>query len=349
MTNHEHYMQIALNLAHRGLGNTAPNPAVGCVIVKDDAIIGRGVTAPGGRPHAEPQALAQAGKNAKGATAYVTLEPCAHFGKTPPCAQSLIEAKIEHVVIALTDPNPKVNGGGIRMLEKAGITITMGILEQEARKANIGFLLNMNAKRPMVTLKLGLSSDGRISTPEGQDSWITGDVAKRYAHILRKEYDAILVGTGTVKADNPSLTCRLQGLEHTSPMRVVLGTLEHRNYHVFDDQATTWLVNQEDGDIRQDPRNIKTLLTTLCESNITRLLVEGGTKVAQTFLETQFVDRIILIQSTQIRGDSNAVDMLSVISSYKDQFSCHSERRLGDDILHIWTDRKESLNDYSPL
>ena len=205
------YMALALSLGARGLGQVWPNPAVGCVIVKDGRIVGRGRTAPGGRPHAEPQALAQAGAAARGATVYVTLEPCAHFGKTPPCARALIEAGVSRVVSALEDPDPRVDGGGHEMLRAAGIAVETGVMADEARAAQIGFLTRITQGRPMVTLKLASSFDGRIATAAGESQWITGPGARRMVHAMRMSHDAVLVGGGTARADDPMLTVRGMG------------------------------------------------------------------------------------------------------------------------------------------
>lgn len=221
MTDHA-YMQMALSLARRGLGRTAPNPAVGCVLVKGGQIVGRGWTQPGGRPHAEAMALAQAGEAAKGATAYVTLEPCAHHGVTPPCADALIKAGIRRCVIACSDPDPRTAGKGIMALAAAGIETITRVCEAEAQALNAGFFQRVEKDRPWVTLKLATSLDGCIATATGESQWITGEAARQHAHLLRAQHDAILTGIGTVLADDPLLTCRLPGMEDRSPVRVVL-------------------------------------------------------------------------------------------------------------------------------
>ncbi len=200
------HMLHALSLARRGLGNTWPNPAVGCVLVRDGHVVGRGWTQPGGRPHAETQALAQAGRAARGAMAYVTLEPCSHYGKTPPCAQSLIDAGVCRVVAALHDPDERVSGRGFRMLEEAGITVSVGVCAQEAERLNAGYFLRQRVGRPWVTLKTATGLDGKIAMKSGESQWITGPSARHRVHRLRAEYDAVAVGIGTVLADNPTLT-----------------------------------------------------------------------------------------------------------------------------------------------
>src|SRR6266705_1008472 len=211
----EQAMRAALALARRGLGRVWPNPAVGCAIVKDGRVVGRGWTQPGGRPHAETEALARAGGAAHGATAYVTLEPCCHSGRTPPCADAL-------VVAALEDPDPRVVGGGLARLRAAGIAVEAGLCAAEAAEINAGFFQRVRLGRPLVTLKLATSLDGRIATASGESRWITGPAARERAHLLRVTHDAILVGTDTVLADNPQLTCRLPGLGHRSPVRIAI-------------------------------------------------------------------------------------------------------------------------------
>src|SRR5579872_6272521 len=216
------HMRASLGLARRGLGNTWPNPAVGCVLVREGRVVGRGWTQAGGRPHAEAEALARAGRAARGATAYVTLEPCSHHGKTPPCAEALIAAGIARVVAAIEDPDPRVSGRGIARLKEAGITVETGPCADEAVELNAGFLCRVKHGRPLVTLKLATSLDGRIATASGESRWITGAAARERAHLLRATQDAVLVGTGTALADDPQLTCRLPGLEDRSPVRVVI-------------------------------------------------------------------------------------------------------------------------------
>ncbi|MGQ3031841.1 MAG: bifunctional diaminohydroxyphosphoribosylaminopyrimidine deaminase/5-amino-6-(5-phosphoribosylamino)uracil reductase RibD, partial [Ferrovibrionaceae bacterium] len=215
-------MRHALGLAARGLGRTWPNPAVGCVLVRDEIVLARGNTQPGGRPHAEVVALSRAGSQAAGATAYVTLEPCAHHGKTPPCADALIAAGIGRCVVALQDPDPRVDGGGIRRLLAAGIPVTTGVCEAEAAALNAGFLMRVRQGRPLVTLKLATTLDGRIATHAGESRWITGATARARGHLMRADHDAIMVGIGTALTDDPDLTCRLAGLEDRSPVRIVL-------------------------------------------------------------------------------------------------------------------------------
>ena len=213
-------MRLALALAGRGLGNVWPNPAVGCVLVREGRIVGRGWTQPGGRPHAERRALDQAGAEARGATAYVTLEPCSHHGKTPPCAEGLIGAGVARVVSAMTDPDPRVAGRGHAMLRAAGITVDEGLLEPEARALQAGFLSRIERGRPWIAVKLATSLDGRIALGNGESQWITSAEARARVHALRARFDAVLVGGGTARADDPLLTVR--GFQPArAPVRVV--------------------------------------------------------------------------------------------------------------------------------
>lgn len=217
-------MAHALRLGARGLGRTWPNPAVGCVIVKAGRVVGRGWTCPGGRPHAEPVALAQAGAAALGATAYVTLEPCSHHGRTPPCAEALIAAGLARVVTATGDPDPRVSGRGHAMLREAGIAVTERVLEAEARTAHAGFQKRVTEGLPFVTLKLAATLDGRIATASGESRWITGSLARRAVHAMRMRHDAVMVGVGTAIADDPDLSVRDLGSGH-QPVRIVVDSL----------------------------------------------------------------------------------------------------------------------------
>ncbi|MQW85950.1 bifunctional diaminohydroxyphosphoribosylaminopyrimidine deaminase/5-amino-6-(5-phosphoribosylamino)uracil reductase RibD [Sinorhizobium saheli] len=218
----ERFMAAALRLARRNLGQTSTNPSVGCLVVRDGTIVGRAVTAPGGRPHAEAQALAEAGEKARGATAYVTLEPCAHHGKTPPCADALIASGVARVVVSILDPDERVAGSGVVMLRNAGIAVDIGVLHEEGERALEAYLMRQRMKRPYVTLKLAVSADGMIGREGAGQVRITGAVSRAQVQVLRAETDAILVGVGTATADDPELTVRMPGLEDRSPVRVVL-------------------------------------------------------------------------------------------------------------------------------
>jgi diaminohydroxyphosphoribosylaminopyrimidine deaminase / 5-amino-6-(5-phosphoribosylamino)uracil reductase len=282
------FMHHALALAQRGLGVTSPNPSVGCVIVKDGIVIGRGVTAKGGRPHAERLALAQAGSAAKGADVYVTLEPCAHHGVTSPCSQALIDAGVKRVICAAKDPDPRVAGSGFAMLEAAGIHVDFLYFSQ-AEHILKGHFCRILAKRPMVQLKLALSKDGFIAPLSRERTQISGEMAGRYVHLLRAQCDALLVGAGTFKADKPLLTCRLQGMEARTPLQIILGTILGTSGK---GQETPQRI------FRQD---IPQLLQELYEKGHSRLMVEGGAAVAQSFLDQRLVDELVLITSKTVQ------------------------------------------------
>jgi diaminohydroxyphosphoribosylaminopyrimidine deaminase/5-amino-6-(5-phosphoribosylamino)uracil reductase len=216
------FMAAALSLAARNIGDCWPNPSVGCVLVKDGVVVGRGWTASGGRPHAETQALAQAGPAARGATAYVTLEPCSHHGRTPPCADALIAAGVVRVVSAIGDPDPRVSGGGLAKLRAAGVTVEEGLGAAEAARLAAGFFLRIKDKRPLFALKTATTLDGRMALANGKSQWITGPAARNLVHALRARFDAILIGSGTAIADDPMLTCRLDGYSGRPKVRVIL-------------------------------------------------------------------------------------------------------------------------------
>ncbi|WP_416897784.1 MAG: bifunctional diaminohydroxyphosphoribosylaminopyrimidine deaminase/5-amino-6-(5-phosphoribosylamino)uracil reductase RibD [Minwuia sp.] len=356
------HMRHALALARRGLGRVAPNPAVGCVIIRDGLIVGRGWTQPGGRPHAETVALAQAGDRSQGATAYVSLEPCSHTGQTGPCAEALIGAGIARVVIAAEDPDERVNGRGIEMLRKAGVDVAVGLLGQQARALNGGFILNRAFGRPHITLKLATSMDGRIATSTGESQWITGAAARAAGHMLRATHDAILVGAGTARADDPELTCRIEGLEGRSPGRIVLDSrlsisLTSRLVKTVSQAPVTIFCRGEapaqrrqaladagvevldvDADMAGMPAPDQ-VLAALAESGVTRLLIEGGAKVAASFLRAGLVDEIALFRAPKLLGG----DGLAAVAGFglddlpdAPQFRPAGTRRLGDDVLETY-------------
>jgi diaminohydroxyphosphoribosylaminopyrimidine deaminase / 5-amino-6-(5-phosphoribosylamino)uracil reductase len=319
------YMRAALALARRGLGNTWPNPAVGCVIVNDGRVVGRGWTQPGGRPHAETEALERAGAAARGATAYVSLEPCAHWGKTPPCAEALIAAGVGRVVAAIEDPDPRVAGGGIARLRGAGIAVALGLCADAAREINAGFFKRVLEGRPLVTLKLAASLDGRIATASGESRWITGPAARERAHALRAGHDAIIAGTDTVIADDPELTCRLPGLAGRTPVRIVLDRLLRvpPGARVFAEarSVATWVLTlaaaaaarqvalRERGvDIIAVPEDaagrldLAAALARLGERGLTRVLVEGGGRLAAALLGAGLVDRLVWMHAPLLIG-----------------------------------------------
>ncbi|GAA4768865.1 bifunctional diaminohydroxyphosphoribosylaminopyrimidine deaminase/5-amino-6-(5-phosphoribosylamino)uracil reductase RibD [Stakelama sediminis] len=276
-------MAAAIALGERGRGRTAPNPNVGCILVRDGRVVGRGWTQPGGRPHAEAMALAQAGEAARGATAYVSLEPCAHPSpRGPACAPTLAKTGIARAVIALTDPDPRTNGRGIALLRDSGIEVVSGIGAAEARASMSGFLSRIALNRPQVTLKLATSLDGCIARANGESRWITGAPARAHAHLERARHDAILVGRGTFEADRPQLDVRLEGLRDRSPQRLLLsGTVA---------PPPGWRV-------LPDPAAVVGLEQT------NHLLIEGGAKTASAFLAADLVDRMLLYRAPILIGD----------------------------------------------
>ncbi|WGF86800.1 bifunctional diaminohydroxyphosphoribosylaminopyrimidine deaminase/5-amino-6-(5-phosphoribosylamino)uracil reductase RibD [Marinivivus vitaminiproducens] len=318
-------MALALVLGRRGLGNAWPNPAVGCVLVRDGRIVGRGWTQPGGRPHAEVHALLQAGEAANGATAYVTLEPCAHYGHTAPCTHALIAAGVRRVVLGAQDPDPRVDGKGIAQLRQARIHVITGVLARECAEANAGFFQRVRDRRPLVTLKLATSLDGRIATSSGESKWITNEQARAQGQALRARHDAILIGMSTALADDPLLTCRLPGLEARSPVRVVLDSrlrlpLESRlvasarsvplwlvtvgpadpDRHAALTEAGAQVVEVSAGAAgRTDMREA---LAALAARGVTRLLIEGGGEVAASALRAGLVDAVAHFQAPLVLG-----------------------------------------------
>lgn len=355
------HMRSALALARRGLGNVWPNPAVGCVIVAAGKVVGRGWTQPGGRPHAETEALAMAGASADGATAYVSLEPCSHHGKTPPCAEALIAAGIRRVVIAVEDPDPRVSGRGVARLRQAGLIVATGVLAEEASELNAGFLSRITRRRPLVTLKVASTLDGRIATHFGESRWITGDSARQVGHLLRAETDAIMVGSGTVLADDPELTCRLPGLEDRSPVRVVVdGRLRlplTSKLVSSANEVATWVLTQEGGDDSRreayeeagvdvvelpgdhNGLDLRAALDVLGESGITRVLVEGGAHLAASLLRLGLVDRLVWFRAPRLIGGDGlpaavafGVDHLSQTPG----FECVDVRPIGADIMEVY-------------
>jgi diaminohydroxyphosphoribosylaminopyrimidine deaminase/5-amino-6-(5-phosphoribosylamino)uracil reductase len=325
----ERFMAIALGLARRSLGTTWPNPAVGCVLVQQDSdgpsIVGRGWTASGGRPHAETEALKRAGASANGATAYVTLEPCSHHGRTPPCADALVKAQIARAVIAIEDPDPRVSGQGIKALQDAGVGVSTGVLADAADELNAGFLMRIDQNRPLVTLKTATTLDGRIATAAGDSRWITSAPARSFAHRLRAANDAVAVGIGTVLADDPKLTCRLPGMAPHSPLRVVFDSklrMPAECLMVKSAQKTRTVVLTLSGSEAAHRRELEAAgvevleveagddgrvsvmaaLEALAGLGVTRLLCEGGGGLAGSLMRSEVVDRIAWFRAPSMFG-----------------------------------------------
>lgn len=356
-------MTAALALAQRGLGRTWPNPAVGCIIVKDGRVVGRGWTQPGGRPHAETEALVQAGAAARGADVYVTLEPCAHHGETPPCAQALIDAGVARVFVAVEDVDPRVAGQGCAMLRAAGIEVMTGVLEIEALSANAGFFTRIDLDRPFVTLKLASSFDGRIATATGESQWITGPDARRYVHALRARHDAVMVGGGTARKDDPSLTVRDLGVDW-QPARVVvsrrldlplMGKLARSAQqtpvilcHGHDADATlmqTWrdlgatLLPCAAAGVQLDPLDV---LRQLAGHGLTRVFCEGGSALAASLIEADLVDELVGFTAGLAVGAEGLPSVgalgLSALAQAP-RYDLRHSRAIGGDVLHVWQRR----------
>ena len=359
----QRFMQLALSLGRRGLGRTWPNPAVGAVVVKDGVIVGRGWTQPGGRPHAEPEALRRAGEAARGATLYVTLEPCSHFGKSPPCVDAVIASGIARVVSAIEDPNPEVAGQGHAKLRAAGIAVEVGLGGREAAHDHAGHFRRIRDKRPHVILKLAVSADDKIGAAGYQPVAITGEAAKTRVHLLRAQCDAILVGIGTVLADDPVLTCRLPGMEARSPVRVVLDRalrLPGTSKLVQSARQTPlWVMTS---DFAEAPAAMKlgaagaqvmrvsataqppgldlpAVLRALSDKGITRLMVEGGSRVAASFVAADLVDEIWLLRGPDKVGTDGipALDALPLSAiTGSPAFKTRASEPLGKDTLTIY-------------
>ena len=356
------FMQLALTLGRRGLGRTWPNPAVGAVVVKDGVIVGRGWTQPGGRPHAEPEALKRAGEAARGATLYVTLEPCSHFGKSPPCADAVIAAGIARVVAAIEDPNPDVAGQGHARLRAAGITVDVGLCATEAARDHAGHFRRIRDQRPHVILKLAVSVDDKIGAAGHRPVAITGEAARTRVHLLRAQCDAVLVGIGTVLADDPLLTCRLPGMAARSPVRVVLDRalrLQGSTQLVQSARQTpVWVVASELAEaaaamklgaagvqvIRIAPTeapglDLIAVLHALSGRGITRLMVEGGSRVAASFVAAGLIDEVWLLRGREAVGSDGvaALDALPLTAiTQSPAFRVRASEALENDTLTIY-------------
>ncbi len=330
MTADDRWMSYALRLGRRALGTTAENPNVGCVIVRDGKVLGIGWTQPGGRPHAETVALDMAGEGARGATAYVTLEPCAHHGRTPPCAEALARAGLARVVTAIEDPDPRVSGAGHRILREAGIEVVTGIGADDARRDLAGFLMRIVRRRPQVILKLAVSADGKIAAGVGKRTAITGEAVRARVHLLRAQCNAILVGMGTVLVDDPELTCRLPGLENRSPRPFVLSRGR--------DLPPGSKLAQAGATVLRG--SVTDALGELGRQGINRLLVEGGAMTARSFLDAGVVDEVQIFRSPDCVG-AGGVDALAGLDldSALQPFALREEERLGPDRLTVYEAR----------
>ena len=347
------FMDATIRYARRNKGLTGTNPSVGTIIVKDGIIVGRGVTAVGGRPHAEPQALADAGEAARGATAYVSLEPCAHHGRTPPCAEALVRAGVARVFVAATDPDERVSGKGFAILREAGIEVVPGILSDKAADDLAGYLNRSSKKRPEVILKLALSADGMIGKKGQGQVAITGPMSRAQSHILRSQTDVILIGIDTALADDPVLNCRLPGLEQRSPVRIVLDSAlrlplssklvktaevqplwiacgedvpPERRYEMQAAGCRIVATESHDGRIA-----LPELMDDLAAQGISSVLVEGGAGIAKSFLEEKLVDRIALFRSPVEIGSTNGVAVTDLQSHIASEFLILREAHYGND------------------
>jgi len=319
------FMRAALGLARRGLGQTWPNPTVGCILARDGVVVGRGRTGAGGRPHAETVALAEAGERARGATAYVTLEPCAHTGETPPCADALAAAGVARVVVATEDPDPRVDGRGVATMRAAGVAVEIGCLAPEAVAVNRGFLSRQATGRPMLTLKLAASLDGRIATGTGESRWITGPHARAEVHLMRAQSDAVLVGAGTVRSDDPRLNVRDLGMDDRNPVRVVVsGALSlprDSNIGRTAGEVPTWICHDSEADPGRRAAwtelgaelieipwqadgqlDLSAMMQRLGDRGLTRVLCEGGGRLAAALIEDDLVDEVVCYTAGLVLG-----------------------------------------------
>jgi diaminohydroxyphosphoribosylaminopyrimidine deaminase/5-amino-6-(5-phosphoribosylamino)uracil reductase len=347
-------MQAALALAERTRGRTAPNPNVGCVLVADGRVVGRGWTRPGGRPHAEAEALEQAGAKSRGATCYVTLEPCAHrSARGPACSDLLVAAGVARVVAALVDPDPRTAGAGLARLAAAGIAVTTGVEEAAARRAIAGFLTRRSAGRPFVTLKLATSLDGAIARADGESRWITGAEARAHAHLERARHEAILVGRGTLAADAPRLDVRLPGLGDRSPMRVVLTTSRHPGLEPGSSFSLPSEASGTPAQGRDDERDWHILPAPAAIATLPadHLLVEGGAATAAAFLAADLVDRLLLYRAPLLIGGGvpalGDIGLASLADAHG-RWHLVDARRLGSDRLEVYERARDKEPPCSP-
>lgn len=357
-------MRTALQLAERQLGRVWPNPTVGALVVQSGVVVGRGVTANGGRPHAETAALEAAGGRAQGSTLYVSLEPCCHTGQTPPCTDAIIKAGIKRVVVGCRDRDARAAGEGLAQLRQAGIEVTEDVLENEATALNAGFFSRIEKNRPLVNLKIASSIDGRIAAASGQSQWITGEAVRAQGHRLRARHDAILTGIDTVLADNPLMTCRLPGMEDHSPIRIVLDS----NFRFLPDchmaqtarEVGVWVITLAHSvESQQDKRSaleslgvrvitaegdggrirLPTLLTMLASEGITRLMVEAGNRLSTAFMNAQLVDRLYWFRGNMVIGGNGLAALGACMPSLLNdipRFKLESATPLHNDMIEIY-------------
>ncbi|MDI7258945.1 MAG: bifunctional diaminohydroxyphosphoribosylaminopyrimidine deaminase/5-amino-6-(5-phosphoribosylamino)uracil reductase RibD [Thermodesulfobacteriota bacterium] len=356
MKNDEHWMRRALRLAARGRGRTSPNPMVGAVLLKDGKVIGEGYHKRAGESHAEIIAIKRAGNAARGATLYINLEPCSHYGKTPPCAHALIEAGMKRVVVGMEDPNPLVKGRGMEALRKAGLDVETGILEEECRRLNEAFCKYILKKEPFVMMKIASTLDGKIATQRGESKWITGEASRRFVHRLRDQVDGLLVGIGTILKDDPMLTARIRGgrdpyrivldsrlripegarVVVTSPAKTIIATTELapvERREALEKNGVRVLIL----DSTQERVNLRSLLSKLGEMEMMSLLIEGGSEVNGSFLDQGLIDKIFLFLSPKLMGDCQSPGIFKGRGAATLEEACSlnrlSVKRIGEDIL----------------
>jgi len=354
----EEYMWLAIKLALKAQGQTSPNPLVGALIVKNGTIVGRGFHCQAGTSHAEINALTEAVNKAQGAELYLNLEPCSHFGRTPPCVDAIIQKKIMKVFVGMVDPNPLVRGKGIRRLKEAGIEVTTGILEKECRKLNEVFIKYITTKRPFVILKAAASLDGRVAAESGDSQWITNEKSREYVHQLRSTVDAVLVGIGTVKKDDPQLTCRLKNRKGKDPIRIVvdstLSISPKAKVLNLNSQALTIIATTPKASLQKraliekkgarvlvitskDRVDLRLLMEILGKEEITSVLIEGGSEINTSALQSGIVDKVLFFYAPKIIGGKQAPLMVGGkgIARVKDALVLHNitTQRFGDDVM----------------
>lgn len=362
----ELFMRSAFDVARRGLGSSWPNPSVGAVVVRSGKVpevLARGWTMPGGRPHAERVALDKLDGDAKDCTLYVTLEPCSHVGQSQPCTDVIISSGISRVVCSVEDPDKRVSGAGFARLRESGIKVDTGVLAEEGRQLVLGHILRTTWDRPLVQLKLAVGKDGLVPRGSGKPTWITGEEARGHGHMLRARADAIMVGSGTLKTDDPSLTCRLPGMSHLSPVRIVVTSKGHIPARAqllqFRDEAPLWVVKQgseasaqisenNSGDMEvivvpvepgREFLNLESVVTRLAERGITRLLMEGGPTLANSFWVRGLVDEVFIYHGSEKTGLGGIMPFngrgIAVIEQ-DERFELCEERSIGADVLRIF-------------